>query len=126
MKNIVDKVISAIRAAGIECEREYCRMSGYRREKGRCSSFAGIRKIRFERFRNGASDITVQLRVTVQGFDVDGQEVQDTAEKKIVPAVMNCGEEVFGAEISEVRYEPSTDRVSCEIFFEVKRGGYGV
>lgn len=125
MKSVLDKIISAVTAVGIKCEREYCRLSGYCRD-GSLSAYVGIRKIRFERLREGMSDVTVQARVTVQGFSCGGDKVQEAAEKKILPAVMSCGEEIFGAEISEVKYEPSTDRVYCEIFFDVRRGGHDV
>ncbi len=123
MKNVLDNIISAVRSVGIGCEREYCRIRGY--SKG-LAAYAGIEKLRFERLRDGVSDISVRVRVTVQSIGGDGTEVMQAAEEKVVPAVVNCGEDIFGAEISEVKYEPSSDRVYCEIFFDVRRGGYGI
>ncbi|GEM_PF-2841062 len=126
MQNILDNIISAVNSAGIACEREYCRIAGYNRADKSVSAYAGVRKISFERLHGGSADVSVQVRVTVQAFGSDGSEVQNCAENVVVPAVLNCGEEIFGAEISEVQYEAKTDRVYCEIFFDVKRCGYGI
>ncbi|MBQ5320046.1 MAG: hypothetical protein J6K17_13205 [Oscillospiraceae bacterium] len=126
MQNILDSIITAVNSADIVCEREYCRLAGYSKASRSVSAYAGIRKISFEKLHGGSADVSVQVRVTVQAFGSDGTAVQTCAEKVIVPAVMNCGEEIFGAEISEVQYEVRTDRVYCEIFFDVKRCGYGI
>lgn len=126
MQNILDSVITAVSGAGVPCEREYCRLAVYNRNDGKISSYAGIRKVRFERLHGGTADVSVQVRITVQAFGADGNAVQKCAESIVVPAVMNCGEEVFGAEISEVQYDPKTDRVYCEIIFDAKRCGYGI
>lgn len=126
MQKILDNVINAVNSAGVPCEREYCRINGYSETDGKSSAYAGIRKISFEKLHGGCSDVSVQVRVTVQAFGLDGTAVQSCAEKIILPAVMDCGEEIFGAEISEVHYESKTDRVYCEIFFDVKRCGYGI
>ena len=124
--NIITKIISAVTAAGIDCEREYCRTSGYNGKKGVPSAYAGIRKIRLERLRNGVSDISVQVRVTVQTFGREGAFVQTAAEEFVIPAVMGCGEEVYGAEISETFYDVKSDRVYCEVIFDIRRCGYDV
>lgn len=126
MQNILDNIINAVNSAGIVCEREYCRLAGYNRADKSVSAYAGVRKISFERLHGGSADVSVQVRITVQAFGADGGEVQNCAESTVVPAVLNCGEEIFGAEISEVQYEVKTDRVYCEIFFDVKRCGYGI
>ena len=126
MQNILDNIINAVNSAGIVCEREYCRLAGYNRADKSVSAYAGVRKISFERLHGGSADVSVQVRVTVQAFGADGGKVQNCAENIVVPAVLNCGEEFFGAEISEVQYEVKTDRVYCEIFFDVKRCGYGI
>ncbi|MBQ8176955.1 MAG: hypothetical protein IJ035_08000 [Oscillospiraceae bacterium] len=126
MQKILDNIINAVNAAGVSCQREYCRINGYDRVEKKPSAYAGIRRISFEKLHGGAADVSVQVRVTVQAFGLDGNAVQGCGEKIILPAVMNCGEEIFGAEISEVQYEVKTDRVYCEIFFDVKRCGYGI
>ncbi|MBQ7981823.1 MAG: hypothetical protein IJ305_09500 [Oscillospiraceae bacterium] len=126
MQKILDNIINAVKSAGVPCEREYCRLNGYSKADKKPSAYAGIRKISFEKLHGGSADVSVQVRVTVQAFGLDGSAVQCCAEKIILPAVMNSGEEIFGAEISEVQYEVKTDRVYCEIFFDVKRCGYGI
>lgn len=126
MQKILDNIINAVNAAGVPCEREYCRINGYNRAERKPSAYAGIRRISFEKLHGGTADASVQIRVTVQAFGLDGNAVQGCGEKIILPAVMNCGEEIFGVEISEVQYEVKTDRVYCEIFFDVKRCGYGI
>lgn len=126
MQKILDNVIKAVVSAGIPCEGEYCRLNGYNRTERKPSAYAGIRKISFSRLHGGEADLSVQIRVTVQAFGLSGSAVQGCAEKIILPAVMNSGEEIFAAEISEVQYEVKTDRVYCEIFFDVKRCGYGI
>lgn len=126
MQKILDNIINAVNSAGVPCEREYCRLNGYDRAERKPLSYAGVRRISFSKLHNGSADVSVQVRVTVQAFGLDGSAVQGCAEKIILPAVMNSGEEIFGAEISEVQYETKTDRVYCEIFFDVKRCGYGI
>lgn len=124
--NIITRIISAVTSAGIDCEREYCRKNGYNSAKGVLHAYAGIRKIRLERLRNGVSDASVQVRVTVQTFGGEGALVQTAAEEIVIPAVMDCGEEVYGAEISETFYDIKTDRVYCEVTFDIRRCGYDV
>lgn len=126
MQNILDNVIKAVNSTGVVCEREYCRLAGYSRTDKTVSAYVGVRKISFEKLHGGSADVSVQVRVTVQAFGSNGSEVQKCAESVVVPAVLNCGEEIFGAEISEVQYEVRTDRVYCEIFLDVKRCGYGI
>lgn len=126
MQKILDNIINAVNRASVPCEREYCRLNGYNRAENKPSAYAGIRKISFEKLHSGSADVSVQIRVTVQAFGLDGSAVQGCAEKIILPAVMNSGEEIFGVEISEVQYESKTDRVYCEIFFDVKRCDYGI
>lgn len=126
MQKILDNIINAVTLSGVPCEREYCRLSGYNRAEKKLSAYAGVRKVSFTKLHGGCADAAVQVRVTVQAFGLDGTAVQECAEKVIFPAVMNCDEEIFGAEISEVQYEAKTDRVYCEIFFDVKRCGYGI
>ena len=124
--NIITKIISAVTAAGIDCQREYCRTNGYNGKKGFLHAYAGIRKIKLERLRNGVSDVSVQVRVTVQTFGSEGALVQTAAEEIVVPAVMTCGEEVYGAEISETFYDVKSDRVYCEIIFDIRRCAHEV
>ncbi len=126
MQKILDNIINAVNDAGVPCEREYCRINGYNRSEKKPSAYAGVRRISFEKLHGGTADVSVQVRLTVQAFGLDGNAVQGCGEKIILPAVMNCGEEIFGVEISEVQYEVKTDRVYCEIFFDVKRCGYGI
>ena len=126
MQKILDNIIKAVGSAGIVCEREYCRLNGYSRKESKPCAYAGIRKVSFSRLHGGAADISVQVRVTVQAFGLDGSAVQGFAEQSVIPAVLGCGEEIFGAELSEVQYETKTDRVYCEIFFDVRRCGYAV
>lgn len=126
MNGVLTEIISAVTAAGIDCDREYCSIPGYESKKNIVTAYAGIRKVRFERLRNGISDISVQIRVTVQAFGADGALVQSAAEKKVIPAVMGCDEEIYGAEISEVKYEAKNDRVYCEVTFDVRRCGYDI
>ena len=126
MQTILDNIINAVNSAGISCEREYCRLNGYGRTDTKPSAYAGIRKVSFEKLHSGCADVSVQVRITVQAFGLDGAMVQGCAEKIILPAVMNSGEEVFSAELSEVQYEVKTDRVYCEMFFDVKRCNYGI
>lgn len=126
MQKILDNIINAVNDAGVPCEREYCRINGYNKSEKKPSAYAGVRRISFEKLHGGTADVSVQVRLTVQAFGLDGNAVQGCGEKIILPAVMNCGEEIFGVEISEVQYEVKTDRVYCEIFFDVKRCGYGI
>lgn len=126
MQKILDNIINAVNVAGVPCEREYCRLNGYNRTEKKPAAYAGVRRISFSKLHGGSADVSVQVRVTVQAFGLDGSAVQGCAEKIILPAVMDCGEEIFSAEISEVQYEVKTDRVYCEIFFDVKRCGYGI
>ncbi len=124
--SIITNIISAVTAAGIDCEREYCRVTGYNLPRGRLYAYAGIKKIKLDRLRNGVSDAFVQVRVTVQAFGADGAVIQNAAEKVVVPAVMGCGEEIYGVEISETFYDVKSDRVYCEIIFDVRRCGYDI
>lgn len=126
MSGILDKIVSAVSAVGIDCEKEYCRGNGYGSRKGKISAYAGIKKISLGRLRNGVSDASVQVRVTVQAFGSDGGSVQEAAEKIVVPAVMACGEDFFGAEISEIFYDVTADRIYCEVIFDVRRCGHGI
>ncbi|MDE6764432.1 MAG: hypothetical protein K2J73_12245, partial [Oscillospiraceae bacterium] len=89
-------------------------------------SYAGIKKIRLERLRCGVSDVTAQVRVTVQAFGSVGEKVRESAEKTVIPAVVDSGAEIYSVEISENFYDIKTDRVWCEVIFEVRRHGYDI
>ncbi len=126
MQKIIDNIITAVCSADVPCEREYCRLNGYSEANAKPSAYVGIRKVSFEKLHGGCADLSAQVRVTVQAFGSDGSSVRECAEKVVFPAVLGCGEEIFGAEISETCYELKTDRIYCEIFFDVKRCGYGI
>ncbi len=123
--DIIDNVIAAVNAAGIRCDEEY----GFgRAEKtfGEVHAYAGIKKLRLERLRGGLSDVTAQVRVTVQAYGASGSAVSEAAEKIVIPAVLGCGEEIYCAEVSETSCDVKTDRVYAEILFDVRRCGYDV
>lgn len=120
--DFISKIVSAVNAAAIDCSDEYG-TSRFEKARGQVHAYAGIKKIRLERLRAGLSDITAQVRVTVQAFGSDGASVRKAAEETVIPAVMGCDEEIYCAEISETYYDVKTDRVYCEIIFEVRRGG---
>lgn len=123
--DFVTKVVAAINAAHIDCGAEYG-TARLEKKRGQIHAYAGIKKVRLERLRAGVSDVTAQVRVTVQAFGADGSAVRSAAEEKVIPAVMGCDEEIYSAEISETYYDIKTDRVYCEIIFEVRRGGYDI
>lgn len=123
--DIIDNVIKSVRNAGIDCFEEYGR-SRVSEKRGELHAYAGIKGIKMERLRGGLSDVTAQVRVTVQAFGSNGAEVSAAAEKTVIPAVLGCGEEIYCAELSEVFYDVKTDKVYCEILFEVRRCGYDV
>ena len=124
--DIVSKFISAINAAGIPCFPEYPGAKGFEEKKREITAFAGIRKILFESLREGISDISAEVRITVQSFGSDGEKVFSAAREKIFPAAMECGEEIYSAEISGIMYDGKTDRICCEIIFKVRRSGDAV
>lgn len=123
--DILNPIIAAVSAAGVPCCSEY---SSDRIEKKReeIHAYAGIKRIRLERLRCGVSDVTAQVRVTVQAFGSVSEAVRRAAEKVVIPAVVDSGSEVYGVEISENFYDAKTDRVSCEVLFEVRRHGYDI
>ncbi len=123
--DIVDSVIASVKKAGIDCFKEY---GGERIQKssGAVHAYAGLKKLRMERLRDGLSDVTAQVRVTVQAFGVSGAEVSAAAERTVIPAVLDCGEEIYCVEVSEISYDVKTDKVFCEILFEVRRCGHDV
>lgn len=123
--DFITKIVAAINAAHVDCDAEYG-TSRFEKKRGQIHAYAGIKKIRLERLRAGVSDVTAQVRVTVQAFGADGSAVRTAAEDKVIPAVMGCDEEIYSAEISETYYDVKTDRVYCEIIFEVRRGGYDI
>lgn len=121
--DIISKFASAITDTGIRCGYEYPRKYGFDVKKGEITAFAGIKSITLNRLRDGLADVTAAVRVTVQAFGSDGENILSAAEKKVLPAVMKCGEEIYSAVISEVMYDGKSDRVYCEIIFEVRRDG---
>lgn len=123
--NILNPIITAVSEAEVPCCSEYSADS-YEKKRGEIHSYAGIKKIRLERLRCGVSDVIAQVRVTVQAFGSLGEEVRETAEKTVIPAVVNSGAEIYSVEISENFYDIKTDRVYCEIIFEVRRHGYDI
>lgn len=123
--DIIDNVIKSVKNAGVDCFKEYGseRVS---KNRGVIHAYAGIKSIRMEQLHGGLSDVTARVRVTVQAFGRCGGEVSKAAEKTVIPAVLGCGEEIFCAELSEVFYDVKTDKVCCEILFEVRRCGYDI
>lgn len=123
--NILNPIITAVSEAEVPCCSEYSADS-YEKKRGEIHSYAGIKKIRLERLRSGVADVIAQVRVTVQAFGSLGEEVRETAEKTVIPAVVDSGAEIYSVEISENFYDIKTDRVYCEIIFEVRRHGYDI
>lgn len=123
--DILNPIITAVSDANVPCCSEYSADS-YEKKRGEIHSYAGIKKIRLERLRSGVSDVIAQVRVTVQAFGSLGEEVRETAEKTVIPAVVDSGAEIYSVEISENFYDIKTDRVYCEIIFEVRRHGYDI
>ena len=121
--DIISKFASAVRDAGIPCGYEYPRKYGFDVKKGEITAFAGIKSITLSRLRDGLADISAAVRVTVQAFGSDGENILSAAEKTVLPAVMKCDEEIYSAVISEVMYDGKSDKVYCEIIFEVRRDG---
>ena len=121
--NILNPIIEAVSDAGVPCCSEYS-ADRFEKKRGEIHSYAGIKKIRLERLRCGVSDVTAQVRVTVQAFGSVGEEIRETAEKTVIPAVVDSGAEIYSVEISENFYDIKTDRGYCEIIFEVRRHGY--
>ena len=122
---ILDPIITAVSEAGIPCCSEYS-ADRFEKKRGEMHSYAGIKKIRLERLRCGVSDVTAQVRVTVQAFGSVGEKVRESAEKTVIPAVVDSGAEIYSVEISENFYDIKTDRVWCEVIFEVRRHGYDI
>lgn len=122
---ILDPIITAVSGSGVPCSNEYS-ADRFEKKRGEIHSYAGIKKIRLERLRCGVSDVTAQIRVTVQAFGSLGEEVRETAEKTVIPAVVDSGAEIYSVEISENYYDIKTDRVWCEVFFEIRRHGYDI
>lgn len=123
--DILNPIITAVSEAEVPCCSEYSADS-YEKKRGEIHSYAGIKKIRLERLRSGVADVIAQVRVTVQAFGSLGEEVRETAEKTVIPAVVDSGAEIYSVEISENFYDIKTDRVYCEIIFEVRRHGYDI
>lgn len=123
--NILNPIIKAVSNAKVPCCSEYS-ADRFEKKRGEIHSYAGIKKIRLERLRSGVADVIAQVRVTVQAFGSFGEEVRETAEKTVIPAVVNSGAEIYSVEISENFYDIKTDRVCCEIIFEVRRHGYDI
>lgn len=123
--NIVDPIITAVSEADIPCCGEYS-SDRFEKKRGEVHAYAGIKKIILERLRSGVSDVTAYVRVTVQAFGSEGEAVRTAAEKTVIPAVVNSGAEIYGVEISENFYDIKTDRVWCELIFEVRRHGYDI
>lgn len=123
--NILNPIITAVSGAKIPCCSEYS-ADRFEKKRGEIHSYAGIKSIRLERLRSGVSDVIAQVRVTVQAFGSLGEEVRDAAEKTVIPAVVNSGAEIYSVEISENFYDIKTDRVWCEVNFEVRRHGYDI
>lgn len=121
--DIVDPIITAISEAEIPCCGEYT-YDRFEKKRGEVHAYAGVKKIRLERLRCGVSDVTAYVRVIVQAFGSEGEAVRMAAEKTVIPAVIDSGAEVYGVEISENFYDIKTDRVWCELIFEVRRHGY--
>lgn len=121
--DIVDPIITAISEAEIPCCGEYT-YDRFEKKRGEVHAYAGVKKIRLERLRCGVSDVTAYVRVIVQAFGSEGEAVRAAAEKTVIPAVIDSGAEVYGVEISENFYDIKTDRVWCELIFEVRRHGY--
>jgi len=121
--DIVDPIITAISEAEIPCCGEYT-YDRFEKKRGEVHAYAGVKKIRLERLRCGVSDVTAYVRVIVQAFGSESEAVRMAAEKTVIPAVIDSGAEVYGAEISENFYDIKTDRVWCELIFEVRRHGY--
>lgn len=124
--DIISRFASAITASGISCEREYPQKYGFDVKKGDITAFAGIKKITCGNLREGLADLLAEVRVTVQAFGAEGGDILSAAEKKVIPAALKCGEEIYSAVISEVMYDGKSDRVYCEIIFEVRRKGYEI
>lgn len=123
--NILNPIITAVSGAKIPCCSEYS-ADRFEKKRGEIHAYAGIKKIRLERLRSGVSDVIAQVRVTVQAFGSLGEEVREAAEKTVIPAVVNNGAEIYSVEISENFYDIKTDRVWCEVNFEVRRHGYDI
>jgi len=121
--DIVDPIITAISEAEIPCCGEYT-YDRFEKKRGEVHAYAGVKKIRLERLRCGVSDVTAYVRVIVQAFGSESEAVRMAAEKTVIPAVIDSGAEVYGVEISENFYDIKTDRVWCELIFEVRRHGY--
>ena len=121
--DIVNPIIAAIAEAEIPCCGEYT-SDRFEKKRGQVHAYAGIKKIKLERLRSGVSDVTAHVRVIVQAFGSKGEAVRTAAEKTVIPAVTDSGAEVYGVEISENYYDIKTDRVWCELIFEVRRHGY--
>lgn len=124
--NIISSFASAISEAGIPCGKEYPRKYGFDVKNCDITAFAGIKKITLGNLRAGLSDLLAEVRVTVQAFGAEGSDILAAAEKRVVPAALKCGEEIYSAVISEVMYDGKSDRVYCEIIFEVRRKGYEI
>lgn len=123
--NILNPIITAVSDAEIPCCSEYG-SDRFEKKRGEIHSYAGIKKIRLERLRSGVSDVIAQVRVTVQAFGSLSEQVREAAEKTVIPAVVDSGAEIYSVEISENFYDIKTDRVWCEVIFEVRRHGYDI
>lgn len=126
--HIISKIVNAVSAAGIPCLAEYSANNRYDVHKSGFHAFAGMKKLGFARLRAGLADVSAEVRVTLTAAEssADGSVLLETAEKIVLPAVMGCGEEIYSAEISEVKHDTKKDRLYCEIIFTARRDGYGI